>query len=146
MMSWKAPPFTAGLLISRTIPSKVFSRLKRFLKLNWAEAELIAIPGVTISLVPVVVCSGRNALFGALLELVVEVVGATPVPVTAVVQPAGRAGGVTPSKFSVNPIIGWPIRMPLMKGVCAPASLFRANETFRVLPQGCAGEIASGIV
>src|SRR5256885_7611866 len=96
------------MLISSTMPSKPDSVLKGFLKLTWAEAELIAMFGVMTSLVLVVVGFVVKMSFGALDGLVVEETNATPPPVTAVVQPAGKFGVVTLSKFSLKPTIGCP--------------------------------------
>ena len=45
--------------------------------------------------------------------LVVDVVGATPVPVTAVVQPAGERGYYAVETLGITNI-GWPIKMPYL--------------------------------
>src|SRR5205814_4535501 len=104
MMSLNAPPL---MLMSSVMPSNVLSILNRFLKLNCAAAELIAMLGVTRSDVLVVVMSGVNTSFGALAGFVVDVTQSTPlVPVCAVAQPAGSAGTVTPSNASLKPRIG----------------------------------------
>jgi len=104
-MSWKAPALTVGSLISSTMPSKPIvasknSALKRFMKVTCAAAEVMGKSGEVSSVVPGLPTLVTKASLGALLGLVVEVVHAGSDPVVATVQPAGRAGAVTPSKFS----------------------------------------------
>src|SRR6188474_2418392 len=101
-MSWKAPP---AMLISRTMPSKVFSTLKLLRKLNDPPPAAIAIAGEISSVLPTAAGSGANALFGAVSGVVVDVTQATSAPVAALVHPVGRAGAVTPSKFSLEQLI-----------------------------------------
>jgi hypothetical protein len=99
-MSWKAPPL---MLISSTMPSKVFSMLYRFLKVSCAPPASTAKDGLTSSVLPTLFGSGAKASFGALDGFVVEVTQGTSTPLDAVVQPAGSAGALTASKFSENP-------------------------------------------
>src|SRR6188768_2228683 len=73
------------MLISRTMPSKVFSTLKLFLKLNDPPPAAIVNAGEINSVLPTAAGSGANA------------------PVAALVHPAGSAGATTPSKFSLQP-------------------------------------------
>jgi hypothetical protein len=87
------------MLISRTMPSKVSSMLKRFWEVNIPPPAGAAIVGVINSVLPILLTSGANASFGALAGLVVEVTHATSAPVAAAVHPAGSAGATTPSKF-----------------------------------------------
>src|SRR6187549_2423144 len=90
------------MLISRTMPSKVFSTLKLLRKLNDPPPAAIAIGGETSSVSPTAAGSGANASFGAVSGVVVDVTQATSAPVAAVVHPAGSAGAVTLSKFSLQ--------------------------------------------
>ena len=46
--------------------------------------------------------SGENAALGGVAVTAVEVTQGTSAPPAEVVQPAGSAGAVTPSKFSEN--------------------------------------------
>src|SRR5678815_1755242 len=97
MMSWKPP---APMLISRTIPSNVDSVTYLFLKLNLLLVDETAKLGLTNDDILMVAGSLANAEFGAELGPVVLVVHVISVPLSCVVvQPAGRAGAVTPSKF-----------------------------------------------
>jgi hypothetical protein len=96
-MSWKAPPL---MLISRTMPSKPLSMLYKFLKVTCAGPAGTAIDGVTSSVLPTLFGSGAKASLDALEGLVVEVTHGLSTPLAAVVQPAGSAGAVTPSKLS----------------------------------------------
>src|SRR6059036_3570412 len=110
-MSVKAPP---PIEISRTPPSKVFSRSYLCLKVIDAVAEEMAIDGLSRRLSLTTAGSSTKAEFGAVsLEPAAFVVthsGAGPLAFVAV-QPAGRAGGVTPSKNSskdsphVSPVV-----------------------------------------
>src|SRR6266542_5305435 len=99
MMSWYAPPLT---LISRTPPSNPLSRLKAFLKLACAGRPLMWITGLTSSVTPKFGTSGAKASFGALDGFVVDVTHGTSVTVADVLHQSGKAGAITPSKFSAN--------------------------------------------
>src|SRR6187455_3641940 len=90
------------MLISRTMPSKVFSTLKLLRKLNDPPPAAIVNAGEISSVLPTAAGSGANALFGAVSDVVVDVTQGTSAPVAAVVHPPGRAGAVTPSKFSLQ--------------------------------------------
>ena len=72
-------------------------------KLTWAAAELIAIFGVSRRLSVTTAGSSIKASLGAVSGVVVEVThrGAPPAALLAT-QPAGNAGAVTPSKFSLK--------------------------------------------
>src|SRR5258706_15259638 len=76
--------------------------LNWFLKVNYPPVAGTLMVGVSSTVLPTVVTSGANASFGALMGLVAEVTQATSLPLAAVTQPAGSAGAVTPSKFSVK--------------------------------------------
>src|SRR5215213_4333090 len=107
MMSWKAPALTAGLEISSTMPSKVDSRLLDLLKFILAMAVVIGIAGVTSKLSVMQLGSLWNTELGAVSLGDAAVTQfeprAHPAPlVNEVVQPAGRAGATTPSKFCVS--------------------------------------------
>src|SRR6185503_7379351 len=101
------------MLISRTPPSKPASVLKLLLNETRtsgappnAGAAGTAISGETNSLPPGVVALAPKAPFGGVGGVpAVDVTQRTGPPVglvLAVVQPAGSAGAVTPSKFSVK--------------------------------------------
>jgi hypothetical protein len=87
------------MLISSTPPSNPPSRLKLFRKLNDPPPADMANAGDISSVSPVAPGSGANAAFGAVSDVLVVVTQGTLTPVAAVVQPAGNAGAVTPSKF-----------------------------------------------
>ena len=72
-------------------------------KVICAEAEVIEIFGVIKCLSVTTFGSSINAVFGGVSGVVVDVThnGAPPVAFDAT-QPAGNAGAVTPSKFSLN--------------------------------------------
>src|SRR5678816_1971837 len=106
VMSLKAPPL---ILISRTIPSNprvgvtpLASMLNRFLKVSCAPPAGTLIVGVSRVVLPMLLTSGAKASLGALFGFVAEVTQFTSTPVAAVTQPAGRAGGAAPSKFSLK--------------------------------------------
>src|SRR5262245_54259027 len=108
MMSWKAP---APILISRTPPSKKLggeaSSVNLFRKLSCVAPAGRTGESRTLS----VTCDGSSvdASFGAVSGVVVTVLQAmSPAwPVTRVVDhPAGSAGGVTLSKFSLRLLQG----------------------------------------
>src|SRR6266513_171236 len=109
-MSVKAPPLILGDETSSTPPSQntppLISVLKLLRKRNWAEAEVMLMLGVsrTLSLMPS--WSGMKASLGAVSGLVVEVTHRTLSPGSGLVaiQPGGRAGATTPSKFSANAV------------------------------------------
>src|SRR5882724_5483521 len=119
MMSWNAPAFTDGIEISTTPPSNVLSRLKLCLKVNFADADVIAMAGVSLRLSRLLRGSVEKMAFGAVSAggagvpaLEVTHIGApvTLVPCVAT-HPAGRAGATTPSKFSLNAVF----RVPRVK-------------------------------
>ena len=60
-------------------------------------------------MLPTAFGSGAKASFGAVSGVVVDVTHGDSAPVAAVVQPAGSAGAVTPSKFSPQPVTGVPV-------------------------------------
>src|SRR5205814_2331391 len=112
--SVKVPPFILGEDTSSTYPSQntppLISVLKLFRKLNVAAAEVTLIFRVSryLSLIPS--WSGIKASLGAVSGLMVEVThisgsGVPTVPFVAT-HPAGSAGAVTPSKFSMQPVFG----------------------------------------
>src|SRR5438477_3803689 len=105
-MSVKAPPLILGEDTSSTPPSQntppLISVLKLLRKRNWAEAEVIRMGGVPRNLSLMPSWSVTNASLGAVSGLVVEVTHRMPLPEPPVVQPGGRAGATTPSKFSTN--------------------------------------------
>src|ERR1044072_1692470 len=88
------------MLISRTPPSNVSSVLKAFLKLTCAGNPLMWRLGLTSSVTPAAAVLGAKAALGALNGFVVEVTHAGSAPEPVDVHPAGKAGAVTPSKFS----------------------------------------------
>src|SRR6266513_1157398 len=110
-MSAKAPPL---IEISRTPPSKVLSVLKLFLNVNCVEVEVTLKDGVSRVLSVTQLGSLWKAELGAVSGVDASVTQMEPsahVPVgvqlaaplvKAVTQPAGRAGGITPSKFSIK--------------------------------------------
>src|SRR6478735_5154264 len=65
--------------------------------------------GEISSVLPTPLGSGAKASLGAVSGVVVDVTHGDSVPVAAVVQPAGSAGAVTPSKFSPQPATGVPV-------------------------------------
>src|SRR6185436_8310570 len=105
--SVKAPPFMFGEDTSRTNPSQYVPPLnsvsKLFRKLNVAEAEVTIISRLSryLSLIPSwsVTKTSLGAVSGPMVE--VAHMSGSPEPFDAV-QPAGRAGAVTPSKFSMH--------------------------------------------
>src|SRR5689334_15307499 len=117
MMSVNAPPL---IEISKTAPSNVLSVLKLFLKVTLADAEVILMVGV--SSVPSVTQLGSlwKAEFGAVsapLACVTQFEPRAQVPegvqfaaplVNVDTQPAGKAGAVTPSKFSWRAVASVP--------------------------------------
>src|SRR3982751_580167 len=69
----------------------------------------IVYAGEISSVLPTVLGSGAKASLGAVSGAVVDVTQGDSAPVAAVVQPAGNAGAVTPSKFSPQPMKGVPV-------------------------------------
>src|SRR6185436_7459448 len=115
VISVKAPALIFGEETSSTAPSKVLSRLKLLRKVTCADVEVMLMFGVSsVSLVTQLGSLWKAALgavsTGAVL-VVVQLVPSvqsgpptvqSPSPfVKAETQPAGKAGAVTPSKFSV---------------------------------------------
>jgi hypothetical protein len=105
MMSVNAPP---PMLISSTPPFKSLSRLRFWRKVTWAEEETIGISGESSRLSLTTEGSSINAAFGGesatgvgTPEFDVTQSGVEPCAFVAT-HPAGSAGGVTPSKFSLN--------------------------------------------
>ena len=104
-MSWKAPP---SVEISSTPPSKSSSRLRFCRKVRIVKALGIAMGGESSRLSLITAGSSTKAALGS------ESTGGVGVPAFEVTQsgagpsafaavhPAGSAGGVTPSKFSLN--------------------------------------------
>ena len=99
-ISVKAPPL---MLISSTPPSNPLSVMKRCLKVIVAEAVCTYTEGETRYRSEIEATSFVNTALGAVLEEVVTVVQGAPEPVPLVLQPDGRAGDVTPSKFCLTP-------------------------------------------
>jgi hypothetical protein len=98
--------------------------LNRFLKVSVELPTGIAMVGVTNSELETVVMSVTNASFGAVSGVVAEVTHGGKVPTVVVaVQPAGRAGAVTPSKFCVAPVTGDPIVPSRNVNVTFPRSI-----------------------
>src|SRR5687768_14933679 len=100
------------------MPSKVFSVLKLFLKLNDPPPAEIANTGENSPMSPTEAGSGANTALGGVSGVVVVVTHGTPTPVAAVVHPAGRAGAVTESKFSSQPVpgVGVAVGVPVAVG------------------------------
>lgn len=73
----------------------------------------MAIEGVSRRLSVTVVGSLTNASFGAVLGDVVEVTHKVAPLALDATHPAGKAGAVTPSKFSVNVVVVF--SMPIVK-------------------------------
>jgi hypothetical protein len=81
--------------------------------------------GVINSVLPTAAGSGAKASFGAVSGVVVDVTHGDSAPVDAVVQPAGSAGAVTPSKLwphtapgvpvgvAVGVLVGVPVAVPV---------------------------------
>src|SRR6266850_1453151 len=65
---------------------------------------LIAIEGVSSSLIPALAGSGEKAALGALSAVVVDVTQFDCASEADVAQPAGNDGAVTESKFCVNTV------------------------------------------
>src|SRR5580765_517266 len=105
--SVKAPPFMFGEDTSSTYPSQYVPPLnsvsKLFRKLNVAVAEFTIMSRLSryLSLIPS--WSTTKTSLGGVSGPMVEVahISGSPEPFDAV-QPAGRAGAVTPSKFSMH--------------------------------------------
>src|SRR6185436_11672103 len=106
--SRKSPPLMFGAETSSTPPSQNTpsliseSKLLRNVSTAAAVCTCTLSRSTTLSLTPS--WSGTNALFGGLSDEVVEVAKPTPSPGTGLdaTHPAGNAGAVTPSKFSVH--------------------------------------------
>src|SRR5207248_9695823 len=104
----KPTPLMLGEDISSTYPSQnmppLISVLKLFRKLIIGDALETAIPVLsrTLSLIPS--WSATKALLGAVSEVTVVVTHMVPSPGSGLVavQPAGNAGAVTPSQFSIH--------------------------------------------
>src|SRR6186713_591987 len=130
------------MLISRTIPSKVFSTSKLLRKLNDPPPAAIVNAGEISSVLPTAAGSGANASFGAVSGVVVDVTQATSAPVAALVHPAGSAGAVTPSKFSLQPgpggvgvAVGVGVAgVPVGVGVGPPAAFSRTTVKLAAAP------------
>jgi hypothetical protein len=109
MMSVNALP---PMLISSTPPLKPLSRLRFWRKVTCAEANTIGISGESSRLSLTTEGSSINAALGGesatgvgTPEFDVTQSGAGPCAFVAT-HPAGSAGGVTPSKFSLNVMHG----------------------------------------
>src|SRR3954468_12025697 len=96
-MSVKGPPL---IEISSTPPSKLDSRMYLFRNvMRLAPVGHIRIGGETNEPSLMVGRSGANAALGTVSGVLVVVVhGLVPI----VVQPSGKAGAITPSKFSAK--------------------------------------------
>jgi hypothetical protein len=110
MISWNAPP---PMLISNTPPSKLLSRSKFWRKLNWAELLWTGMLDDSRRLSLIASGSLTNAALGSESA---DGKGSPSFDVThntpsgsitlAAVHPEGSAGGVTPSKSSLNTVVG----------------------------------------
>src|SRR5678816_4231822 len=130
-MSWKAPP---AMLISRTPPSQPGSESYRLRNDTVAAGAVISIEGdVRSDPPPTVVGSAAKAEFGAVSGLSVELTKFIPLLTDTAVQPAGNAGGVAPSKFSVKVVTGTPRMIARVKFV-APKLLLTLNVSVIELP------------
>src|SRR5262245_30885723 len=90
---------------------------KLFRKRNTGDNEVIEMSGVTRTLSLMPSWSGMKASLGAVSGVVVEVTHIIPSPgiIFDATQPAGKAGAVTPSKFSlktVAPQVGVGVTVP----------------------------------
>src|ERR1043165_1596637 len=90
------------MLTSSTIPSLLASRLYKLLKANDPPAAGTMYGLLTRSVVPATVASEPNASFGAVSGVVLEVTHADVPALATDDHPAGSAGGVTLSKFSLH--------------------------------------------
>ena len=98
------------MLISRTSPSKPGSVLYRFRKLNLdCPPAATAIVGEVTSERATLDASDKKTSLGAVSGNMVEVVAKVPRPDCVVVQPAGRAGATTLSKFSLKELANLPV-------------------------------------
>jgi hypothetical protein len=81
--------------------------LKVLRKVNRAKAEGMLMPGVSNTLSLMKSWSNRKMQLGAVSGLVVEVTNLIPSPGAGLVatHPAGSAGAVTPSKFSMKIVL-----------------------------------------
>jgi hypothetical protein len=111
------------------------------LKLTVAASALIGIGGdVRSEPPPTDVGSRANITLGAVSGVLVVLTKLDP-PLTGVaVQPAGRPGAVTPSKFSENVTFGTPAINVRVKLV-APRLLFTLKITVTRLPQAADGTV-----
>ena len=111
----------APILISSTPASKqlvALSKLHRVLNVSIAVAERIGIGVLTRISSATTIPSIADAEFGAVSLLVLSVTHGLPVPTTVEVQPEGKAGAVTPSKFCVDPHTGGAAqRSPVVQGL-----------------------------
>ena len=121
VMSVKAPAMIFGEETSKTPPSNVLSRLKLLRKITCAVVDVILIFGVSSVLLETQLGSLWNASLGAVSGVVADVVQLVPSVqsgpptvqspspfVNAVTHPAGKAGAVTPSKFSIKAMASTP--------------------------------------
>jgi len=97
MMSWNAAPL---IEISSTPPSKLFSKPYWWRNVTVAPESGVN-TGVTRLLSDRLFTSGANAELGGVSATALVVTHNAPEPVPVVVNPAGKAGAVTASKFQV---------------------------------------------
>src|SRR5215471_5688196 len=102
------------ILISRTPPSNptvedAVSRLYLWRKVSCAVVAGRLMTGESSSFRPTKPGSGEKAALGEVSLGAVELTQSDWAPVEAVVQPAGSEGAFTPSKFSENRVVSWPI-------------------------------------
>src|SRR5260221_459731 len=123
---------------SKKVGPEIASRLYEFRNVNVADGEVIAMLGVTISEVAVLLAFGAKAAFGVVSASAVEATQFEPEPECVVVQPDGNALPGSASKFSVNPLIGWPaVRMKLCStGPTGPKLLLIDTTIFNRVPLG----------
>src|SRR5829696_1141394 len=115
------------MLISRAPPSHPPSVSKRLRNVTVAAEAVIATDGDVRSEPPPTVNGSRaNIEFGAELALVVVETKFVPLATDTAVQPAGKAGAVTPAKFCVNVATGTPMMIVRAKLV-APRLLLTLN-------------------
>src|ERR1051325_4042059 len=134
-MSWNGPP---PIEISNTMPSNPDSRLLFLLNVNCAEAEMIGNGLESSRSSEMQLGSLTKAELGG-VSLVVDTVAqglelAQSIAVVAV-QPAGRAGAVTPSKFSAHGVIElvqhWKPSVILMVSTLQPTALTLLSDASR---------------
>ncbi len=122
------------MLISSAPPSQPPSVSYCCLNETVAAGAVIGIDGDVRSVPPPTVVGSRaNTAFGPASGVVVVVTKLVPPETGAAVQPAGMAGALTPSKFSLKVTTDCPTTIVLVKFV-APRLLFTFSVSVIVLP------------